>query len=465
MQMDGVQKQSVGLSAQLQTNVLTQLTALKKEQSKAEEQLSSEVSKLNKELEKSTSNLNKAKTKYHQTAREAEQAIINFDKGGLPAKEAAKLKQKVQSLQKQTETADVSYKGLVKDHQQFQQKYEEDMKKCLAQYQVLEERRGAALKEMLEKYLAAEEAFIAGLQSSIEAFKQKVDDVDFESDMQQFLDEKQTGQSPPPPVEYEPYNSSVPLTDTARSVSPIGNGNNPSQFGTVGRANAGGSIRASDDSARPRVDTRQQDIYSPINQTQPATTQKEAQPKALPVPSAGKKEGEKRAKALFDYDAEEENELSFKENDVITVARIDESGWWEGTCGGRFGMFPGNYVELIEEKAEQAKPLPTPAASSPVKQTSKPASPQNGSSAPVNSPTGPQYKLPTVPPDAQRVEPAKKKERRCKAVFDFAGDGEDELPLAEGEMVTILSEAEGWMLGVNSEGRQGLFPANHVEEV
>jgi hypothetical protein len=50
-------------------------------------------------------------------------------------------------------------------------------------------------------------------------------------------------------------------------------------------------------------------------------------------------------------------------------------------------------------------------------------------------------------------------------MFEFDGDAEDELPLKEGEIVTINSEAEGWMLGTNSSGQQGLFPANYVKEI
>lgn len=50
-------------------------------------------------------------------------------------------------------------------------------------------------------------------------------------------------------------------------------------------------------------------------------------------------------------------------------------------------------------------------------------------------------------------------------MFDFDGDDADELPIKEGEVLTIMSEAEGWILGVNAQGAQGLFPANYVQEI
>merc|ERR1711991_272779 len=45
-------------------------------------------------------------------------------------------------------------------------------------------------------------------------------------------------------------------------------------------------------------------------------------------------------------------------------------------------------------------------------------------------------------------------------LFPFEGDGEDELPLQQGEVVTVYAEVEGWYTGTNSEGSYGLFPAN-----
>lgn len=48
--------------------------------------------------------------------------------------------------------------------------------------------------------------------------------------------------------------------------------------------------------------------------------------------------------ALYDYDATDEGELSFKEGDQIKV--IDNTGdWWMGELKGQTGMFPSNYVQ------------------------------------------------------------------------------------------------------------------------
>jgi len=53
------------------------------------------------------------------------------------------------------------------------------------------------------------------------------------------------------------------------------------------------------------------------------------------------------AKALYDYDAENPDDLSFKEGEFINVLdQSDPSGWWEGELNGKRGFFPSNFVEL-----------------------------------------------------------------------------------------------------------------------
>nr|XP_037282549.1 drebrin-like protein isoform X2 [Rhipicephalus microplus] len=56
-----------------------------------------------------------------------------------------------------------------------------------------------------------------------------------------------------------------------------------------------------------------------------------------------------RARALYDYQAADDTEISFDPDDIIThIEQIDE-GWWQGLGpDGTYGLFPANYVELIE---------------------------------------------------------------------------------------------------------------------
>ena len=61
-----------------------------------------------------------------------------------------------------------------------------------------------------------------------------------------------------------------------------------------------------------------------------------------PTPSSGGL----KAVALYDYQADDDDELTFDPGEVITdIERIDP-GWWKGVCRGKLGLFPANYVQL-----------------------------------------------------------------------------------------------------------------------
>lgn len=57
-----------------------------------------------------------------------------------------------------------------------------------------------------------------------------------------------------------------------------------------------------------------------------------------------------RAKALYDFDVENDGELGFRENEMIKLTKRIDENWLEGqTQSGGSGMFPANYVEIVEE--------------------------------------------------------------------------------------------------------------------
>ncbi|XP_070822826.1 myosin IEb [Chaetodon trifascialis] len=73
-----------------------------------------------------------------------------------------------------------------------------------------------------------------------------------------------------------------------------------------------------------------------------------------PLPGAGRpkpapkpKPRSPQCRALYAYDAQDTDELSFNADDLIEILTEDPSGWWFGRLRGREGMFPGNYVEKI----------------------------------------------------------------------------------------------------------------------
>uniref|UniRef100_A0A3B3UHK2 Osteoclast-stimulating factor 1 n=1 Tax=Poecilia latipinna TaxID=48699 RepID=A0A3B3UHK2_9TELE len=59
-------------------------------------------------------------------------------------------------------------------------------------------------------------------------------------------------------------------------------------------------------------------------------------------------------RALFTFDPRTPDELYFEEGDILYISDTSDSNWWKGTCRGRTGLIPSNYV------AEQAESIDNP---------------------------------------------------------------------------------------------------------
>ncbi|CAB3238978.1 unnamed protein product [Arctia plantaginis] len=129
-----------------------------------------------------------------------------------------------------------------------------------------------------------------------------------------------------------------------------------------------------------------------------------------------------RCRAVFSYQPANPDELPLCVGDVLEVLGEVEEGWWQGRRQGRVGVFPSNFVVMLEPP--QAAPPYEPA--------------------------------PALPP-----KPVKE---YCRVLFPYAAVNEDELTLAEGDIVTIVSKDapdRGWWRG-ELHGKVGLFPDNFV---
>ncbi|XP_054621461.1 SH3 domain-containing kinase-binding protein 1 isoform X2 [Dunckerocampus dactyliophorus] len=146
----------------------------------------------------------------------------------------------------------------------------------------------------------------------------------------------------------------------------------------------------------------------------------------------------------FDYEAQQDDELSLSVGDVIVNIRRDDGGWWEGELGGRRGLFPDNFVREIKKEAKRDG-----GQASTVKSDLS-----NGRASPVSEPSTRAGK---------KGEQIRK--RRCKAAFSYVPQHEDELELKIGDVIEIVAEVEeGWWEGVLN-GKSGMFPSNFTKEI
>ncbi|KAJ7021586.1 hypothetical protein C8F04DRAFT_1140261 [Mycena alexandri] len=127
------------------------------------------------------------------------------------------------------------------------------------------------------------------------------------------------------------------------------------------------------------------------------------------------------ARMLFDFTPTSEFELQVVEGTSVQVLEPDDgSGWVKVSDGQNAGLVPASYVEYEEDAASGAS--------------------QEGSG------------------------------QHVRGIYAYEARGADELGLSEGELVELTSGpnggqnyGDGWWEGINSTGRNGIFPSNYVE--
>lgn len=121
-------------------------------------------------------------------------------------------------------------------------------------------------------------------------------------------------------------------------------------------------------------------------------------------------QGGKRAIAQYDYEKAEDNEIELLEGEYVTEIDMVDDDWWMGTNSkGESGLFPSNYVELVEDD----EPAPTaPSRPSAPEETHAPAAP----AAPGPSSSGP----------------------TATAIYDYEAAEDNELSFEEDAKITDL---------------------------
>lgn len=105
-------------------------------------------------------------------------------------------------------------------------------------------------------------------------------------------------------------------------------------------------------------------------------------------------QGGPRAQIQYDYEKAEDNEIELREGEYVTDIEMVDPDWWVGVnTQGERGLFPANYVELLEDKepashatagSHHYEPEPEPAAA-PVPAASTPVTAAASSAATPSS--------------------------------------------------------------------------------
>lgn len=167
--------------------------------------------------------------------------------------------------------------------------------------------------------------------------------------------------------------------------------------------------------------------------------------------------GGRRALIQYDYEKAEDNELELREGEYVTNIDMVDEDWWMGTNSqGETGLFPSNYVELVEDEPvdDAALPSPPPVAIS-TQAAPVPAPAPEPAAEDVGHTATAQFDYEAAEDNGEYRYP----ESKCVSTNKF----DLELSFPEGAKITHLEfPDEDWWYG-HYKGEMGLFPANYVQ--
>ncbi|XP_074599300.1 FCH and double SH3 domains nervous wreck isoform X2 [Brevipalpus obovatus] len=161
----------------------------------------------------------------------------------------------------------------------------------------------------------------------------------------------------------------------------------------------------------------------------------------------------KRVRALYDYNAQGEGELSLQVGQILTVLSAEDKDWVTGqTENYETGFIPAAFVEIIEDLGVSVDNAPVNGFPEPT----LPPEPQiNQDQAQVSE---------TVPPPPQ-IQTETGKVSHVRALYDYSATSGEEISFKEGDLLKIIEKSEdGWWLA-ELHGVVGHFPSMLVEDI
>ena len=144
-------------------------------------------------------------------------------------------------------------------------------------------------------------------------------------------------------------------------------------------------------------------------------------------------------RTLFPFIAENPNELTFFDNEIIMLVRYVDEQWMEGELNGVRGIFPISYIDVIVDCPHAEVSPSTPVANN---------------TEPVQDPAE----------ETSVCLEEYSEDVYGRVLFDFKAESERDLNLRDGDTVTLLRKLnENWFEALHDNGKIGLCPVSFVE--
>ncbi|XP_023205902.1 protein kinase C and casein kinase substrate in neurons protein 2 isoform X2 [Xiphophorus maculatus] len=288
------------------------------------------------------------KKSYHSACKEEKLAASRETNSKLESNNnpdtQKKLQEKVEKCQQEVQKTKERYEKSLEELEKLTPQYMENMEQVFEQSQQFEEKRICFFKELL---LEVKKHLDLSTNSRFQTVYQTLEDTISATDAEDDLKWFRSNHGPGMPMNWPQFEDwSVDLNRTLSRREK----KKPSEGVTLTAISQTGSDQpvqpakssSSTNSTEKTPDWSDEDTagnpFSTNGDGNPFEEEPESPVISVPV------------KALYDYEGQEQDELSFKAGDEFTkIGEEDDQGWCKGRLkDGQIGLYPANYVEDIQ---------------------------------------------------------------------------------------------------------------------
>ncbi|OCT89354.1 hypothetical protein XELAEV_18017974mg [Xenopus laevis] len=264
-----------------------------------------------------------SKKSYEQRCREAEEAEQNHERLvslGNP-KQIEKSQNKAKHCREAAEESDLLYKNNIDLLEKARIEWETEHSNTCEAFQLQETDRISILRNSLWVQCNHFSGQCVHDDEMMEEVRQALEQCDVTAELDLFIQSKTTGTVPPEPVLYEGYCNGIGPNmqgGSAKMMKRISH----LLYGCGGSTKNLAELPAVNNTTAAKEDT----VYA-----------------SIPTAAASHEKLEDYS-VLYDYSAQNSDELDVTAGDVVRVIEEGDDGWWTVERNGRIGLVPGSYL-------------------------------------------------------------------------------------------------------------------------
>ncbi|NWX59586.1 PPIP1 protein, partial [Promerops cafer] len=284
-----------------------------------------------------------SKKTYEQKCREADEAEQSWERTSASGnqKQTEKSQNKAKQCRDAANEAENVYKQNIEQLDKVRTEWEQEHIKTCEVFQLQESDRIMILRNSLWVHCNQLSLQCVKDDEMYEEVRVSLEDCVVESDIDYFIKTKMTGTQPPDAIGYESYYSREP---NRRSSSPTQSCGMMKRFSGL----LHGSSKNNTETATPSAPPLATELFVSVVGISPLFF----------LPLAERTDGvyasilagitsSQDYRVLYDYTAQNVDELDISEGDIVVVIAENEDGWWTAERNGQRGFVPGSYLEKL----------------------------------------------------------------------------------------------------------------------